>query len=35
MTGEARGNAAVERIIKALIDNFRYSGRQEISLVVE
>jgi hypothetical protein len=31
MTGEARGKAAVERIINELIDNSRYSGWQEVS----
>jgi ketosteroid isomerase-like protein len=36
MTGEARGKAAaVERIIKELIDNFRFSDWQEVSFVVE
>ena len=35
MTGEARGKAAAERIIKELIDNFRCSGWQEVSFVVE
>jgi ketosteroid isomerase-like protein len=35
MAGEARGKAAVERIIKELIDNFRYSGWQEVSFVAE
>jgi ketosteroid isomerase-like protein len=35
MTGEVRGKAAVERIIKELIYNFRYGGWQEVSFVVE
>ena len=35
MASEARGKAAVQRIIKELIDNFRLSDWQEVSLVVE
>jgi hypothetical protein len=35
MTGEAPGKAAVERIIKKLIDNFRYRGWKEETFVVE
>ena len=35
MASEARGKAAVERIIKELIDSFRFSDWQEVSFVVE
>ena len=35
MATEARGKPAVQRIIKELIDNFRFSDWQEVSFVVE
>jgi ketosteroid isomerase-like protein len=35
MATEARGKPAVQRIIKELIDNFRFTDWQEVSFVVE